>query len=259
MAEISGAPDDIRTVTFPGMVRRVRQASFRDTGLLRSAVLNEGLEALGTDECQNDEPCPGTFQNSGLKRVKLPSTLRRIQHKAFMGCKSLRNVRLPDGLEQLGMQCFSESGLESVFFPASTRTVFMGAFKGCKQLRSAFLNEGLESLGAREFYSYRYYEGLVFAGSELESVSLPSTLRVIEKDTFWSCKNLKRVVFPEGLQRICPGAFRASGLQEVVLSGTLRDVSGSAFEGCGRFVVVGTGAEPVGEGQAGAKRRRGRR
>ena len=50
MAKILGGPDGIRTIIFPNMVRSVRQGSFHGAKGLRSVVLNEGLEALGTDE-----------------------------------------------------------------------------------------------------------------------------------------------------------------------------------------------------------------
>ena len=50
MRETFGGPDDIRTIIFPEMVRTVRQGSFRGVKSLRSVVLNEGLEVLGTEE-----------------------------------------------------------------------------------------------------------------------------------------------------------------------------------------------------------------
>ena len=54
MKTIFGGPDDIRTMIFPKMVRIIRQGSFRGVKSLVSAVLNEGLETLGTDEHKLD-------------------------------------------------------------------------------------------------------------------------------------------------------------------------------------------------------------
>lgn len=50
MKKVFGGPDDVRTVIFPEMVRTIRQGSFRGVKSLKSAVLNEGLEVLGTEE-----------------------------------------------------------------------------------------------------------------------------------------------------------------------------------------------------------------
>ena len=67
----------------------------------------EGLEVLGTDESQRDGSMwSGAFQESALENVRLPSTLKRIEYGAFMGCESLKTAKLPDGLEYLGNECF---------------------------------------------------------------------------------------------------------------------------------------------------------
>ena len=52
----------------------------------------------------------------------------------------------------------------------------------------------------------------MFAGSGLENIRLPSTLMVLEKETFGACKNLTRIEIPESLKYIESGVFRESGL-----------------------------------------------
>ena len=70
---VFGGPDDIRTVIFPTMVRIIRQGSFYGIKSLRSVVLNEGLEALGTDEYKPDGMRYfGVFEESRLEHVRLP-------------------------------------------------------------------------------------------------------------------------------------------------------------------------------------------
>lgn len=71
-----------------------------------------------------------------------------------MGCKNLKTIELPDGLEYLGECCFSETGLESVDFPASLRTVSQGSFFQCESLKSVKFAEGLETLGTDELQIY---------------------------------------------------------------------------------------------------------
>ena len=71
---------------------------------------------------------------SGLRDVVLPSTLKRIEYCAFMGCKNLKAVRFPEGLEYLGVGCFYRTGLESVEFPASLRTISQASFSECESL-----------------------------------------------------------------------------------------------------------------------------
>ena len=56
MITIFGGSDGIRTMIFPNMVRAVRQRSFCGMWSLKSVVLNEGLETLGTDEHSPGQP-----------------------------------------------------------------------------------------------------------------------------------------------------------------------------------------------------------
>ena len=104
MREIIESEDTIRTIIFPKTVRMVRQEAFFKNHELASAVTNEGLEAIGTDEGNDDDA--GAFEDSGLKRIKLSSTIKRIEYRAFKDCKDLRDITLPDGLTHIGKKCF---------------------------------------------------------------------------------------------------------------------------------------------------------
>ena len=163
---------------------------------LRKAVLNEGLEVLGTNELTPDGKLyPGVFFVSGLRDVKFPSTLKRIEYRAFMGCWNLKTVRFPEGLEYLGVACFSITDLESVDFPASLRTISQEAFFQCENLKSARFAGGLEVLGTDDKTRCG-----VFGLSALESVELPATLKRIEYEAFTECNNLKTVELPDRLE-----------------------------------------------------------
>ena len=54
METVFGGSDGARTMTFSNTVRTIRQSSFHEAKSLRSVVLNEGLEVLGTDEQELD-------------------------------------------------------------------------------------------------------------------------------------------------------------------------------------------------------------
>lgn len=53
-------------------------------------MLNDGLEALGTNERTDDgyQSC-GAFERSALEQVRLPSTLKRIEANTFCDCRRL--------------------------------------------------------------------------------------------------------------------------------------------------------------------------
>ena len=137
---------------------------------LRTVILNEGLEVLGTD----DKKDCGVFEESGLESVKFPSTLKRIKCTTFFNCKKLKSVNFSDKLEYVGACCFSGTGLESVKFPASLRIIDEMAFDSCEDLTSVALPQTLERIGS-----------LCFSETGLKQIHLPSTLREIEGSTFY--------------------------------------------------------------------------
>ena len=117
----------------PRALRTIHQGAFYECEHLKEVQLNEDLEILGTDEHMADGGmwC-GIFEDSGLGRIRLPSTLKRIEYKAFKNCKNLKNVQLPEKLEYVGNSCFYGSGLESIAFPPSIRVIGPYAFCECR-------------------------------------------------------------------------------------------------------------------------------
>lgn len=64
------------------------------------------------------------------------------------------------------------------------------------------------------------------------SITIPSTLKVLEEGTFQSCKTLKSVELQQGLERIEKDCFASSGLERITLPRSLADISTSAFSDC---------------------------
>lgn len=175
-----------------------------------------------------------------MENILLPSTLKRIEYRAFLRCKNLKYLTFPAGLEKIGRYAFSESGLESAEFPASLRAISQGAFSECKSLRTAKFNEGLEVLGTNERPKNGNYWYGVFQESALECVALPSTLRRIEDLAFNKCKNLRSVTLPEGLKYIGYSCFRGTGIVEITLPGALQEVGENTFADCASLKIIWT-------------------
>ena len=311
MAVLLGGSEGIRTTIFPGTVRKIRDKSFADVVSLRSAVLNEGLEALGSGRYYDNYS--GVFQDSGLEEVTLPKSLKEVSLCTFFGCARLRTVRveegstadiarievpefasigpsgkaivggvgvwslrelrdvaIPEGAERIGSRWFWGSGIESVEVPVSVveigvcafrncrelkRLVFRGttaagtdtystspqknsrlrricadAFRGCGSLRDVGLPDCLEEIGS-----------CAFRDSGLERFSAPGALRTIRHGAFSRCRGLKLVALNEGLEvlggelrdnGLMYGVFEESGVERVALPSTLRRIGYFAFDGC---------------------------
>lgn len=84
-----------------------------------------------------------------------------------------------------------------------------------------WLNEGLERLG-----------DYTFSGSAIENIILPSTLKKLEYNTFYDCKNLKSIEIPWGVEYIGWQCFQNSGIEEITLPSTLKGIDEEAFKNC---------------------------
>ena len=81
----------------------------------------------------------------------------------------------------------------------------------------------------------------VFKHSTIESIKLASTLKRIEAETFYNCRNLKSVEIPGGVEYIGRECFCGSGIEEVTLPGILRATGDGIFNRCSSLKTVWVG------------------
>ena len=83
-------------------LERIGDHAFAGTAL-REFAAPEGLREMGED----------VFRDSGLKTIRLPSTLQNIREKTFAGCGGLRRVEVAAGCK-LDVRGFLPTGTEVV-------------------------------------------------------------------------------------------------------------------------------------------------
>ena len=221
----------VESVEIPASVAEVGVEAFCNCARLKRLVFGTGRPVRGAEAS-----------------TRSASRLKTICANAFHRCVSLTGVRLPDGLEEIGLYAFSQSGLESLAVPSSVRTIRQGAFCQCLGLRKVALGEGLETLGTGELTEGGEQWQGVFEGSGLEKVRLPETLKRIEYGAFRDCRNLKGVQFPSTLEEIGLRAFEGSGFESVTTPLAVRIIHQSAFCRCQNLkrVVLNEGLEVLG-------------
>jgi hypothetical protein len=84
------------------------------------------------------------FQWSGLKSIKIPSSVIALGEMSFYKCKSLKSVEFESGcqLKGIGEEAFYESGLRSIEIPSSVVTLGRRSFSESKQLASVKFERG---------------------------------------------------------------------------------------------------------------------
>lgn len=83
------------------------------------------------------------------------------------------------------------------------------------------IEEGITSIGTYAFYA-----------AELQSITLPSTLKRIGECSFFSLGGLETLTLPEGLETIDYLAFAGCQLEEVKFPTTLKNIEDFAFSDC---------------------------
>ena len=185
-----------------------------------------------------------------LRKVSLPKSLKTIRDEAFWYCNKLSSINLPDDVEGVGKDAFALcSALEEITMkPKLIREchkfglVDTCVVKSSRPLEGDFLTyrttlnkylpkrldpivtvpNGIKRIGIQAFY-----------GSNMSEVILPAGLRVIDKEAFSGCKDLKKVVLPESLQRIEFYAFAYCGsLIEIDIPDGVSYIDSYAFQAC---------------------------
>lgn len=133
-----------------------------------------------------------------VERYVVPEGVKRIGREAFGACEELREVLLPQSLEEVGEEAFVWCcELERLTFPEGVKRLGWGVCYGCREMREVQLPEGLEVLPPAAF---RFCQ-------ELRELHLPRGLRCIAADTCYDCGSLRELRLPDGVERIEEEAF----------------------------------------------------
>lgn len=198
---------------------------------ITNLIIEEGVEVIAE----------ATFSwHAELEKVKLPSSLNKIEKDAFNECLTLRKIIFPNSFNNLeiGESAFALSDIEDLNIPEGVVSIGKNAFNQCQLLKSVKLPKSLKILESHAF----------FECEKLVSVNISSNLEIIEDSTFAYCKNLKRITLPDGLKEIGKWAFKeCNSLRHISLPESLISIAEEAFESCSnlRSIEIPEGIEEL--------------
>ena len=230
MGTVTRGAEHLRTLALPRSARRLAETALQDAKNLRSVAANEGLEALQLQrnsraylygERQLDA-LPSPFKDSGVAEVRLPGSLGYLRGGLFRDLGTLRRLRLAEGIEMIGSECFRGCGLEELAIPANVRYLGEDAFRDSALRRLSFNTESrLEVLGRG-----------CFGGCALAEFEAPAALRELGPRAFAGCRALRRGRLNEGLLEVWDSCFEGSGVEDLLVPASVERVGGGAFRGC---------------------------
>ena len=190
------------SLIIPEGVVEIEPAAFGGcSGLTGELVLPSTLKILGdADICYTPEH-DGVFAGCNfVSEVKLPEGLEELGAGTFYRCENLYGeIRLPEGLKSIGdgafCGCKNMSG--SISIPQGVVIIPNDCFNGTWLGGTLTLHNGIISIGSGAFAN---------TGMKGELI-LPENLDVISSDAFYNCDFSGKLVLPESLHTIGNRAF----------------------------------------------------
>ena len=237
-------------------------------------VVNSDKEAREITIPSEYNGCPVTeiqfvafYKNKKLRRLTIPSTVKRIDGSAFSDLDNLKEVnisdlaawcdtdfgdnplyyseklcvngepvtelKIPEGVKRISDRAFAGcKNLLRVELPSSVETIGVMAFEYCESLNSVSIPDSVTSIGKQAF---RYCRGL-------GKINIPGNVENIESECFGGCTGVTELKIPDGVKRIGEAAFfGCTELLRLTLSDSVETVGKGAFRGCSRLKFVSLG------------------
>lgn len=202
----------LEKITLPKQMEQIKGGAFEDCSNLKTVIMPQKI---------NDFLGAGIFLNCiKLEKIDFPE-YDHIPASMFKGCTSLKQVSLPDGLNEIWESAFENCvSLPSLSIPETVSKIYQSAFSTCVLLKSISLSSQITNIEASTFSDC----------VSLTAVDIPDTVTSIGTSAFSGCSSLTAITFSEKLNKIENQAFAGCrSLQSVTIPKSVDYISANAF------------------------------
>ena len=147
----------------------------KEYGLLEYEIKNNEIAITGCDKNATDIAIPNCIEG---KKVS------RIAYCAFLNCKSLISVVIPNSVTDIGASAFNGCGsLKNIKLSDNISYISIGMFKNCISLENIIIPDDVVVIDLYAFAGCR----------SLKSITIPDSVIRVGDSTFNSCSSLKRI------------------------------------------------------------------
>ena len=192
-------------LTIPQGVTSIGEAAFYGCEALEKVTIPGSVTSMGDNAFGGCEKLKTAGPAGGGYDIEF-GWKEAIPAGAFMNCRSLTAVTIPQGVTSIGDRAFQNCGLTGVTIPAGVTAIGAGTFSGCFSLKEIAIPEGVTGIGDNAFYFCMF----------LTEAVIPASVTRIGEAAFDLC-GLERISFGGGRRQW--GALAAAqdiGVEESV-------------------------------------------
>lgn len=213
-----------KVVVVPNGIEELESSSFWDNQFIEEVVLPDSLTNMGGD----------TFYNcKNLKKINIPKNVNLMGNNPFAGCPLVEvknespffiyeNDALYTKDKETMIYCSIKGEEDTFIVPDTVKVICKHTFFLCDRFKKIVLPESLEKMENNPFsgcsklelenHSKAYFikDDVIYNGFKTsvigtlnkiasERLVLLEGIKTINRNSFWNCKGIKTIVFPESL------------------------------------------------------------
>lgn len=242
-------------VTIPGCITTIGASAFELCDHLTAVYMENGVAAIGDHAFANCRlmdtvTLPPSLLSigdaaflwcNGVTGFTVPASVTTLGFNPFVSCASLQNITVDGGnpyFESVGGVLYNEARTSLLCYPAA-RTAVTGipatvtqyadySFEGCA-ISSITIPSQVTSIG-RQTFGFCY---------NLPSIVIPDTVTSIGIEAFQGCTSLTRVTLPDNMTAVPDFMFYGcTGLPWVIIPASVTNIGTAAFAGCTSMYMV---------------------